>query len=79
MRFAFVLPFILRGVTLQGVDSVMAPKAKRMQAWTRLAQDLDMSKLDALRAEHPLDDVLKLAPEIVAGKVRGRVVFTVQD
>lgn len=74
---AFVLPFILRGITLQGVDSVMAPKARRIQAWTRLAQDLDISKLDTMRAEHPLEDVLTLAPEILAGKVRGRVVFTV--
>ncbi len=72
-----VMPFILRGVTLQGVESVMAPKAKRIEAWTRLARDLDLAKLNAMRSEHALTEVLELAPEIVAGRVRGRVVFKV--
>jgi acrylyl-CoA reductase (NADPH) len=74
---ASVMPFILRGVTLQGCESVMAPKAKRLECWRRLAEDLDASKLAAITDTHPLDDVLELAPQIVAGKVRGRVVFEV--
>lgn len=74
---ASVMPFILRGVTLQGVESVMAPKAKRMEAWSRLAEDLDIAKLKAMTDVHPLSDVLELAPQIVEGKVRGRVVFAV--
>lgn len=72
-----VAPFILRGVTLAGIDSVMAPKAKREVAWARLAADLSPSKLDALTVTHPLAEVTTLAPEIIAGKVRGRVVLTV--
>ncbi len=74
---ASVAPFILRGVTLAGIDSVMAPKAKRIAAWDRLAQDLDLAKLDALTMTRPLSDVISLAPEILAGKIRGRVVLTV--
>ena len=71
---ASVMPFILRGVTLQGVESVLAPKQRRLDAWKRLAQDLDIGKLRAMAVAHPLEDVLDLAPKIVAGKVRGRVV-----
>jgi acrylyl-CoA reductase (NADPH) len=72
-----VAPFILRGVTLAGIDSVMAPKAKRIEAWTRLARDLDPAKLDAMTVTRPIEDVVKLAPEILAGRVRGRVVLEV--
>jgi acrylyl-CoA reductase (NADPH) len=72
-----VAPFILRGVTLAGVDSVMAPKARRLQAWERLARDLDTDKLDALTTTRPLADAPDLAKEILAGQVRGRVVLTV--
>jgi acrylyl-CoA reductase (NADPH) len=72
-----VAPFILRGVTLAGIDSVMAPKAKRLRAWQRLAHDLDLEKLDALSVTRPLADVVALAPEILAGHVRGRVVLEV--
>ncbi len=72
-----VAPFILRGVTLAGIDSVMAPKAKRQAAWARLARDLSTVKLDALTVTRPLADVVGLAPEILAGKVRGRIVLTV--
>jgi acrylyl-CoA reductase (NADPH) len=72
-----VAPFILRGVTLAGVDSVMAPKPRRLQAWQRLAQDLDRDKLDALTTTRPLADAPELAKEILAGQVRGRVVLTV--
>lgn len=74
---ATVMPFILRGVTLAGVDSVMAPKAKRIEAWSRLAQDLDKAKLAELTVTKSLDDVLELAPQIIAGQVRGRVVMEV--
>ena len=74
---ASVAPFILRGVTLAGIDSVMAPKAKRILAWNRLAADLDRGKLDALTVTRPLADVIALAPEIIAGRVRGRVVLEV--
>lgn len=72
-----VAPFILRGVTLAGVDSVMAPKAKRIEAWSRLARDMDRAKLDSMTVTRPLLDVLKLAPDILAGKVRGRVVLEI--
>ena len=72
-----VAPFILRGVTLAGIDSVMCPKAKRIAAWNRLATSLDLAKLDALTVTRPLSDVIALAPEILAGKVRGRVVLEV--
>ena len=74
---ASVAPFILRGVTLIGIDSVMAPKARRVKAWERLAQDLDREKLASMTATHPLADVLALAPDILAGKVRGRIVLEV--
>jgi acrylyl-CoA reductase (NADPH) len=70
-----VAPFILRGVTLAGVDSVMAPKAPRIEAWNRLARDLDKAKLAALTVKRPAADVVALAPDILAGKVRGRVVL----
>lgn len=72
-----VAPFILRGVTLAGIDSVMAPKARRETAWRRLAGDLDRSKLAGLTVTHPLAEVQELAPQIVAGKVRGRIVLEV--
>ncbi|MFN8019332.1 MAG: MDR family oxidoreductase [Acidimicrobiales bacterium] len=72
-----VAPFILRGVTLAGVDSVMAPAARRAEAWGRLARDLDVAKLDAITEVRPLADAPALAPEILAGKVRGRIVLAV--
>jgi acrylyl-CoA reductase (NADPH) len=70
-----VAPFILRGVTLAGVDSVMAPKAVRVEAWNRLARDLDRAKLAAMSVTRPAQDVVALAPDILAGKVRGRMVL----
>ncbi len=73
-----VAPFILRGVTLAGVDSVMAPLPLRTEAWGRLAKDLPLGLLDSLVAVHPLSDAPGLAGEILAGKVRGRVVFSVR-
>ena len=74
---ASVAPFILRGVRLIGIDSVMAPVAKRIAAWQRLASDLDPAKLDAITSEVTLADALARAPEILAGKVRGRLVVNV--
>jgi len=72
-----VAPFILRGITLAGIDSVMAPREKRVRAWGRLATDLDRAKLAEMTVVRPLSDVVALAPEILAGKVRGRVVLEV--
>jgi acrylyl-CoA reductase (NADPH) len=72
-----VAPFIMRHVTLAGVDSVSCPKPRRVAAWNRLARDLDLAKLDALSATRPLEDVVQLAPEILAGRVRGRIVLEV--
>ncbi len=75
---ATVAPFILRGVTLAGVDSVMAPRAERLVAWQRLAQDLDPALLESLTQDATLGDALKLAPQMLEGKVRGRVVVSVR-
>ena len=55
----------------------MAPKAARIEAWTRLARDLDRAKLAAMTVTHPATDVVALAPDILAGKVRGRIVLTI--
>jgi acrylyl-CoA reductase (NADPH) len=74
---ASVAPFILRSVTLAGIDSVMAAKTKRIEAWRRLAADLDRKKLDAITLTRPLADVIELAPQILAGQIRGRVVLTI--
>ena len=74
---ATVAPFILRGVTLAGVDSVMAPRALREAAWARLARDLDMGKLDAMTQEVGLEEAIALGAQILAGLVRGRVVVDV--
>ena len=74
---ASVAPFILRGVTLYGIDSVMAPKALREQAWARLAKDLDLAKLDSLVREVPLSGAIAAGSDILAGKVRGRLVVNV--
>jgi len=74
---ASVAPFILRGVTLAGIDSVMAPVAERVQAWRRLAQDLNLEQLERLIREIELDDVIAAASDLLAGHVRGRVVVRV--
>jgi acrylyl-CoA reductase (NADPH) len=72
-----VAPFILRAVTLAGIDSVMAPLSLRNEAWSRLARDLDLAKLDALTVTRPVADAPGLAGEIMAGRVRGRVVLEI--
>jgi len=74
---ASVFPFILRGVKLIGIDSVMCPLTRRQAAWERLAKDLPLDKLDAMTSVHGLAEVPKLAEEILAGKVRGRAVIDV--
>lgn len=72
-----VMPFILRGVTLAGIDSVMAPLGRRQQAWERLARDLDPAKLEAMVEEVPLARAVEKAADLMAGKVRGRVVVKI--
>ena len=74
---ATVMPFILRGVTLAGIDSVMAPLAKRQQAWDRLATDLDAAKLEAIAGEVPLTNAAQMAAQLMAGTVRGRVIVKI--
>src|SRR6185436_7254734 len=69
-----VMPFILRGVTLAGIDSVMAPLALRQEAWRRLARDLDAGALDLITEEVPLADAIAKAGALLAGGVRGRIV-----
>ncbi|WP_349617141.1 MDR family oxidoreductase [Azotobacter salinestris] len=74
---ATVAPFILRGVTLAGIDSVMRPREDRIVAWERLAHDLDLALLDEITREIGLDEAIPMAGELLAGKVRGRVVVDV--
>jgi len=74
---ATVMPFILRGVTLAGVDSVMAPRALRLQAWERLARDLDPAKLGLMTRTIGLDEVIPTARQLLDGQVRGRVVVKI--
>ncbi len=72
-----VAPFILRGVTLHGIDSVMAPMARREQAWARLAQDLEPDRLAAITQEIGLAEAIEAGQRIIAGGMRGRVVVDV--
>ncbi|MGH6737184.1 MAG: MDR family oxidoreductase [Methyloceanibacter sp.] len=72
---ATVLPFILRDITLAGVNSVLTPREKREEAWGRLATNLDPAKLSSMTSRARLEDVPFLATEILAGKTRGRVVI----
>lgn len=72
-----ILPFILRGVSVYGIDSVMLPKAPREEAWRRLGSDLPLDKLDSTVSEAGLGDLMTLAPKILKGEIRGRVVVDV--
>jgi acrylyl-CoA reductase (NADPH) len=72
-----ILPFILRSVSVYGIDSVMLPKAPREDAWRRLGSDLPLDKLDSTVSEAGLGDLMALAPRILKGEVRGRVVVDV--
>lgn len=74
---ATVAPFILRGVTLAGIDSVMCPTSIREIAWKRLAVDLDRAKLEAMTREIALEEAIQAAPEVLAGQIRGRLVVDV--
>lgn len=74
---ATVAPFILRGVTLAGIDSVMRPRADRLEAWQRLARDLDKGLLAAMTREIGLEEAIATAGELLAGRVRGRLVVDV--
>ena len=72
-----ILPFILRGVSVYGIDSVMLPKGPREEAWKRLGTDLPLDKLDSTVSEAGLSDLMALAPKILKGEIRGRVVVDV--
>jgi len=74
---ASVLPFLLRGVNLLGIDSVNCPTERRIVAWRRLATDLPLAKLDAVAHVHPLGDLLVLGDAILKGQVQGRAVIDV--
>jgi acrylyl-CoA reductase (NADPH) len=76
---ATVAPFILRGVTLAGIDSVMAPRARRERAWRLLAEQLALTQLDAMTREVVLGEVFTVAQDILAGKVRGRILVNVNS
>ncbi|NML92191.1 MDR family oxidoreductase [Novosphingobium olei] len=74
---ASVAPFILRGIKLLGIDSVHCPRPRRFEAWQRLASELDLDRLEAMITTVPLEDVIALGPQILAGKVRGRIVVEI--
>lgn len=74
---ASVAPFILRGVTLCGIDSVMAPVERRHRAWSRLARDMDKQSLEAIVTEIGLGDAIGIADDVLAGKLKGRLVVDV--
>ena len=74
---ASVAPFILRGVSLLGIDSVMAPRPPRLAAWNRLAENLDAASLEVIATEIGLDDAIAAASDLLHGKVRGRIVVDV--
>jgi acrylyl-CoA reductase (NADPH) len=74
---ATVIPFLLRGVNLLGIDSVMCPREERIEAWRRLARDLPLDKLDQMTETAPLSALPELAPKILAGETRGRIVVDV--
>lgn len=73
-----VAPFILRGVTLAGIDSVTRPRADRLEAWRRLSSDLDLSLLPIISHEIGLSEVIDIAPQLIAGRIRGRIVIDVR-
>jgi acrylyl-CoA reductase (NADPH) len=75
---ATVAPFILRGVSLIGIDSVMCPLRLREQAWDRLVADLDKGKVAAMTSEIDLADVIEAGRRIVDGQVRGRIVVKIR-
>jgi acrylyl-CoA reductase (NADPH) len=74
---ATVAPFILRGVTLAGIDSVMCPKPERIEAWRRLASDLDPALLSSMTQRVALADVVPAAERLIAGAIRGRIIVPI--
>ena len=74
---ATVIPFLLRGVNLLGIDSVMCPRDERTEAWRRLGQDLPLDRLEEISQILPLSEVPEWAPRILKGEVRGRIVVDV--
>ena len=74
---ATVIPFLLRGVNLLGIDSVMQPYAKRIRAWNRLASDLPLDKLEVMICPARLQDLSQLGKDILKGNIKGRVVVDV--
>ena len=72
-----MIPFLLRGVNLLGIDSVMCPKDIRQEAWDRLGRDLPLDRLDSMMVMATLADLPRLGAQILAGQVRGRVVVDV--
>ena len=74
---ATVLPFLLRGVNLLGIDSVMCPRDERIEAWQRLVRDLPLDRLDRMTETVPLTALPGLAPKILSGEIRGRIVVDV--
>ena len=75
---ATVIPFLLRGVNLLGIDSVMCPREERIEAWQRLARDLPLDRLERMTETVPLSALPDLAPKILKGEVRGRIVVDVK-
>lgn len=71
---ATVAPFILRGVTLAGIDSVQAPRERRVAAWTSLANEIDRETLDAIAREIPLAESIPAAQELLHGRIKGRLI-----
>lgn len=76
---ASIMPFLLRGINLVGIDSVMMPFSRRMQAWERISQDLPLEMLDKMIIEAPLGDLPELGRNILKGQVQGRVVIDVNS
>jgi acrylyl-CoA reductase (NADPH) len=74
---ATVIPFLLRGVNLLGIDSVMCPRDERIEAWQRLVRDLPLDKLDRMTETVPLSALPGLAPKILGGEIRGRIVVDI--
>jgi acrylyl-CoA reductase (NADPH) len=74
---ATVIPFLLRGVNLLGIDSVMCPRDERIETWQRLVRDLPLDRLDRMTETVPLAALPELAPKILGGETRGRIVVDV--
>ena len=74
-----VMPFILRGVSLLGIDSVMAPMQLRERAWKRLSENININKLEEMTIDTSLEQVEGLASDILIGKIRGRVIVNISE